>query len=473
MRIALVNPVSRRSEGYHTANGAVPQLGLQVLARLTPDEHHVDIIDEALGASRTEELLRAGNYDLVGLTAYTSSATRAYEIAGLCRQQGIATIMGGAHATAVPDEPGAYVDSVAVGECDVIWQQILADAQAGRLAKRYDGSLADLSAGHGAGKQGLHPINGHYERSCIQTSRGCPVGCDFCSVTRFSGRTIRRRPISDIIDEWNQTDTDYIFVVDDNFFGVGQDHVEWARELLKAIIKHGRKRYWFSQTSLNIGADVDSLRLAYKAGCRSMLVGLETFNDSTLQSFSKGLNRKLLTDYRKLVDGFHKAGLAMMGCFIAGGDQDTQDTVAETALRAVQLGIDIIQFTTLTPLPGTKLYERWLTEKRLTATDYPTDWERYTFTETVFKPALITQEQLDEAIYELRWGAARYPWVWKRTLRSFLRTRSLTSSVFVHWANSGYALLASRQMEREQKRLLAPNGRQKLIRKAFSFFHGD
>ena len=163
MRIALVNPVSRRSEGYHTANGAVPQLGLQVLARLTPDEHHVDIIDEALGASRTEELLRAGNYDLVGLTAYTSSATRAYEIAGLCRQQGIATIMGGAHATAVPDEPGAYVDSVAVGECDVIWQQILADAQAGRLAKRYDGSLADLSAGHGAGKQGLHPINGHYE----------------------------------------------------------------------------------------------------------------------------------------------------------------------------------------------------------------------------------------------------------------------------------------------------------------------
>ncbi len=473
MRIALINPVARRSEGYHTADGAVPQLGLQVLARVTPPEHHIDLIDEALGASETEKLIRGGNYDLVGLTAYTSSATRAYEIAAICRDCGIKTIMGGAHATAVPDEPLQFVDSVAVGECDVIWPQIVADAEAGRLAPRYDGTLADLAAGHGAGLQGLHPLNGRYERSCIQTSRGCPVGCDFCSVTRFSGRQIRRRPIKDILQEWNEADTDYIFVVDDNFFGVGNDHVQWAKELLRTIIRDGRKRYWFSQTSLNIGSDVEALKLAYKAGCRSMLVGLETFNDDTLQSFSKGLNRKLLTDYRKLVDGFHKAGLAIMGCFIAGGDQDTEDTVAETALKAVQLGIDIVQFTNLTPLPGTKLYEKWLSEGRITAINYPTDWERYTFTETVFDPARISAQQLDDTIYELRSAAAQYPWVWKRTLKSFLRTRSFTSSVFVHWANSGYATLAKRQMARDGQRQLAPNDRrQQMLKKAFSFFSG-
>lgn len=472
MRIVLVNPISRSGEGYHTANGTVPQLGLQVLARLTPPEHQVELIDESFGSDDTARLLRQGNYDLVGLTAYTSSATRAYEIAAMCRECGIRTIMGGAHATAVPDEPAGYVDSVAVGECDGIWPQIVADAVAGRLAARYDGQLADLAGGCGAGRQDLRPLNGRYERSCIQTSRGCPVGCDFCSVTRFSGRKIRRRPIADIIDEWNKTETDYVFIVDDNFFGVSKEHVEWARELLRAIIKHGRKRYWFSQTSLNIGADVDSLKLAYKAGCRSMLVGLESFSDSNLQGFSKGLNRKLLSDYRGLVRGFHRAGLAMMGCFIAGCDQDDENAVAETALRAVQLGIDIIQFTTLTPLPGTRLYERWLEEGRLTATDYPADWERYTFTETVFKPALITQEKLNETIYELRWAAARYPWVWKRTLRSFLRTRSLTSSVFVHWANSGYAMLAKRQMKREQARTLEQNNRRRMIRKAFSFFPG-
>jgi len=199
MKIALINPIARRCQGYHTTGTFMPQLGLQVLANLVPEPHQVDIIDEIFGAEQTPDLLMQGQYDLVGMTAYTSGATRAYELAGICRQQGIPCIMGGPHAWAVPDEAAKYFDSVAVGECDEIWPSIIEDAAAGNLKPRYDGSLPDMAGGLGRASQGLDPINGKYDIGCIQTSRGCPIGCDFCSVTLFNGREIRRRPIDDII----------------------------------------------------------------------------------------------------------------------------------------------------------------------------------------------------------------------------------------------------------------------------------
>ncbi|HSW45387.1 MAG TPA: cobalamin-dependent protein, partial [Phycisphaerae bacterium] len=136
MRIALINPVARRCQGYHTIGSKIPQLGLQVLARLTPAGHEVDIIDEIFGFEATDKGLRRGRYDLVGVTSYSSGATRAYEIAEQCRSEGIPTIMGGPHASALPDEAGGCFDSVAVGECDDIWPEIVSDAAGGRLQSR-------------------------------------------------------------------------------------------------------------------------------------------------------------------------------------------------------------------------------------------------------------------------------------------------------------------------------------------------
>ncbi len=472
MRIALVSPVARNCEGYHTTGSRIPQLGLQVLARLVPKAHEVEIIDEVFGTQQTEHLLTTRGYDLVGMTAYTSGATRAYELAQTCRDRGIPCIMGGPHAWAKPDEAAQYFDSVAVGECDEIWPEIIADAAAGKLQQRYEGKLADLAEGYGAASQGLHPINGRYDIGCIQTARGCPVGCDFCSVTLFSGRKIRRRPVADIVEEWNSTDRNFLFVVDDNFYGVGPTHADQAKEVLRAIIKHGTKRLWFSQTTINMGADPEGLRLAYKAGCRTMLVGFETFNPETLKNWHKPLNVKLHGDYQKLVDGFHRAGIAVFGCFVIGADEDTEDTVAQTALRAVQMGVDIIQITSLTPLPGTKLYERWLSEGRMIATDYPTDWERYTFTETVYAPKLMTAQRLDEMIYELRKAAAEEPWVWKRTVKAFLHTRSISTALFVHGTNKGWARLARGFMKRDTRRFAhvrTEGQRARMLHRAFSF----
>lgn len=453
MRVALINPIARRCGGYHTIGSKIPQLGLQVLAELCPRPHTAEIIDEIFGFEATDNLVRRGRFDMVGITSYSSGATRAYEIAEQCRREGILTVMGGPHASAMPEEAARYVDSVAVGECDDVWPRIVQDAAAGRLQPRYHGRLAELEGRNvGRARQRLQPINGVYDVSSIQTSRGCPVGCEYCSVTTFNGAPIRRRSIDDIIDEWNQTPKGFIFVTDDNFFGVGQRHADWAKELLREIIKRGKKRLWFSQTTINMGSDAEGLRLAYRAGCRGMLIGFETFNRETLQDYHKGINRNNLDRYKELIDGFHRAGISVFGGFIIGADQDDENTVAETAIQAVKLGIDTVQITNLTPLPGTRMYERFLEEGRIVTKNYPEDWERYTFVETVYSPKRMTPAKLDEVIYELRYVAATTPWVWLRTLKTLWMTRSVTAAGFIHGMNLGWKRLAIAQLPRDQAR---------------------
>ncbi len=472
MRIALINPVARRCQGYHTIGSKIPQLGLQVLAELVPKPHTVEIIDEAFGFDVTEREVRRGRFDLVGLTSYTSGATRAYEIAAQCRREGIPTIIGGPHAWAIPEEAAPHFDSVAVGECDEIWPEIVADAARGKLKPRYTGRLPDLARrGIGRAAQHIQPINGAYDVASIQTSRGCPVGCEYCSVTKFNGARIRRRDIDDIIEEWNQTPRRFVFVVDDNFFGVGPRHADWAKELLRQVIKRGKKRLWFSQTTVNMGDDEEGLRLAYKAGCRGMLIGFETFNPESLKDFHKGVNRNNVGRYKELVDGFHRAGISVFGAFIIGADQDDEETVAETAVQSVKLGIDTIQITNLTPLPGTKLYDKWMAQGKIFATDYPGDWERYTFVETVYDPEKMSASRLDEAIYELRYAAAHTPWVWRRTLRTLWMTRSLTSALFIHGMNKGWKRMAKLQLPRDEARFgFVPrrNARTRKLRDAFT-----
>jgi radical SAM superfamily enzyme YgiQ (UPF0313 family) len=472
MRIALVNPIARRCQGYHTIGSKIPQLGLQVLARLTPEPHSVEIIDEIFGFETSDREIRRGRFDLVGVTSYSSGATRAYEIAAQCRREGIACVMGGPHASAMPEEGAKYFDSVAVGECDDVWPVIVADAAAGRLQARYTGKLASIEQpGVGRAQQALQPINGKYDVASLQTSRGCPVGCEYCSVTLFNGAPIRRRDINDVIEEWNTTPSRFIFVTDDNFFGVGPKHAEWAKELLREIIKRGKKRLWFSQTTINMGDDEEGLRLAYKAGCRGMLIGFETFNRESLQDYHKGINRNNLARYKTLVDGFHKAGISVFGAFIIGADQDDEETVAETAVQAVKLGIDTIQITNLTPLPGTKMYDRFMADGRIFATNYPQDWERYTFVETVYNPRKMSADKLDEVIYELRHAAAKTSWVWLRTLRTLWMTRSLTSAAFIHGMNVGWKRMAKIQLPRDEARFgFIPhhNARTQKLRDAFT-----
>lgn len=470
MHIALINPIARNTHGYHTIGTKIPPLGLQVLSNLTPKEHTVEIIDEIFGTEETEKFITERGYDLVGLTAYTSSAPRAYELAKFCKSHGITVIMGGPHAWAVPDEAAEYFDSVVVGECDSFWKDILADVEKGQLKKRYEGRFCDMSQGFGRADQTKQAINGKYNVAAIQTSRGCPMGCDFCSVTEFNGRDIRRRPIDEIVEEWNTINKPFVFVVDDNFYGVSEKQADEAREILKAIIKNGKKHHWFSQTSLNMGGNVEDLKLAHKSGCVSMLVGIESFNEETLKAWGKGVNRKLLSEYKTYVDGFHKAGVSVIGCFVIGAEGDTPDTAADTLVKAVELGVDIIQITNLTPLPGTKMFDRMLENGEIFATNFPIDWERYTFIETVYNPKKMTPRELDECMYEIRRLATSRKWVWKRTWATFKRTKSIMTTLFVHGMNSAWRKLALCLHERDEHMFAdvkTPKERMDILKKAY------
>ncbi len=472
MRIALINPLSRRTVGYHSIATKIPPLGLQVLARRAGQVgHHVEIIDEIFGADRTEQIVRERGYDLVGLTSYTPSVPRAYELAAFCRQEGLPCMLGGPHAWACPDEAQPHVDSLVVGEADEIWPGILADASAERLQPRYTGGYPQLNTGVGRADQDIGAINGAYDVACIQTSRGCPIGCDFCSVTLYNGNRIRRRSTDDIVAEWNEIKKPFVFVVDDNFFGTSPTHAEDACGLLEQIIARGKRKHWFSQTSFNMGAQSRALRLAYRAGCRAMLVGIESFNEDNLAEYNKALNRKLLGDYQALTDGFHRAGIAILGGFVIGADHDDENAAVHTLRQAVELGVDIIQMTNLTPLPGTKLYERLQRDGRLLATNYPEDWERYTFIETVYQPAGMDAKSLDRAMYEIRRLAMKRSWVWKRTLRTLWTTRSLTTALFVHGMNRAWSDLARACKERDRTEFAGwqpPPDRAEQLRLAFS-----
>lgn len=443
MNILLVNSVTNRRPGYHTITTKIPQLGLKVLANATPKEYRIDICDEIFGHQITEELIKGRKYDLVAITAMTSGAPRAYEIAKLCKKYKIKTIFGGIHASICPEEAKEYVDTVVIGEADEIWKDILRDFERGKLKDTYIADkLPPLGDKNGRADQIIEPINGRYDVASIQTSRGCPVGCKFCSVTKFNGSKLRRRSIDSVIDEWNSITKSFVFIVDDNFFGITEKQAEYSKNLLEEIIKKGRKRLWFSQTSINIGKDPEALRLAYKAGCRAMLVGIESFDDANLAQYNKRLNRNLLNHYKSLIDSFHKHGIAIFGGIIIGADNDNIDTIFRAGKIATELGIDIIQLTNLTPLPGTKLFDEFKEKGRLIANNFPSDWEKYTFIETVFRPQKMSSEELDESIFLLRRAATERSWVFKRTIKSLFKTRSLTTALFVHGMNRGFYELA-------------------------------
>jgi radical SAM superfamily enzyme YgiQ (UPF0313 family) len=462
MRIAFVNSVARNTAGYHTMARTFPPLGLQVLAERTPRHHQLALYDEVLGPSPLATHLQAGQVDLVALSCFTSGATRAYELAGLARAAGVPVIMGGVHASACPEEASRFVDSVAIGECDDIWPGIVADAEKGALQMIYHGGIAKLDGAAGRAAHWLTPVNGRYSMPCIQTSRGCPVGCRFCSVTKFNGPKIRRREPLEIIDEWNSIPGPVFgslaFIVDDNFFGVSKKDAEWAKEFCRILAKKGKHRRWFSQTTLNMGDDEEGLRLAYKAGCRMMLIGFESLSSEGLQHYKKGINNKNLARYQELIDKFHKHGIGIIGAFIVGADCDDIHTPEITRTMVNVMGIDVVQMTNLTPLPGTELFDEYVREGRLVTDNYPQDWERHTFAETIFRPRKMTRYELDYHLFQVRsTGLRGKNSVFRKMLRTLWRTRSLETALIARAMNANYRRIGKFFIDRDRDRfLIAP-----------------
>ena len=380
MRLYLINPsnplvsiVKVRESRWNRYRVWKP-LGLMVLAGLTPPGWEISIIDENFGAPDYPAMPLP---DLVGITAFTSQANRAYEVAAHFQRLGVSVIMGGIHATMCLDEVMERVDSVVTGEAEGVWPQVLEDARRGCLRRRYDGGLAEIGS-IPAARHDL--LAAGYAFGAIQTTRGCPLNCSFCSVTAFNGAHYRMRSIVDVVREFRLIREKRVLVVDDNLVGTRPEHISHAKDLFRAMAQAKLKKEWVAQTTINFADDEELLALAAKAGCRGVFIGFESPTPEGLRELSKKFNLLKGRDYRASVRRIQRHGILVVGSFIIGLDVDEPGIGKRIAEAASRYGVDNLNTLFLTPLPGTRLWDRMKAEDRITLNTFPEDWKYYTLT---------------------------------------------------------------------------------------------
>jgi radical SAM superfamily enzyme YgiQ (UPF0313 family) len=266
------------------------------------------------------------------------------------------------------------------------------------------------------------------------------MDCEFCSVTAFNGRRYRRRPPEEVLDELETIPQKMIFFVDDNIIGYGQTSRKQALALFKGMVERKLDKWWFCQASLNFGDDKEVLQWASRAGCKMVFLGLEAEEVGALQEVNKQLNaRRGVSAYAQAFHRIHRAGIAVLGAFIFGMDGDTPDKLRSRArYMAYNRGIDIMQTTFLTPLPGTRLFERYQREGRLLYTNFPRDWEHYNMTEVIHRPGSMEPQELVQTMEKLNARMYAWPVLVRKALLTLWQTRSMTATMFAWNSNINY-----------------------------------
>lgn len=434
-KLLLINPVNWRRPGL-TGNRSsrFPPIGLGALAAVTPGDWDVALADENWDRFSYREA------DLVGVTAFTASVNRAYEIASEYRSRGTPVVMGGIHASMRPSEALRFVDSVVVGEADRVWPAVIADADAGRLQTLYQGTSSDLAGMARPRRDLFHP---GYMFSSVQTSRGCPMNCDFCSVTPFNGYRYRRRPPEDVLDELESMRQRMFFFVDDNIIGYDRESRDQALAIFRGMVERRLGKWWLCQASINFADDPEVLHWAAKSGCKLVFLGIEADDLDALERVNKRLNvARGVDSYNGAFRRIHRAGISILGSFIFGVDGDTPEKIRRRARYMIRCGVDVLQGTMLTPLPGTRLFERLEQEGRLLYTDFPKDWDRYDMSEVVFQPSDMQPSELTAVVRECTRQMYSMPVSWWKLLRALVWTRNLPAASFAWQSNSNYRTVA-------------------------------
>jgi radical SAM superfamily enzyme YgiQ (UPF0313 family) len=266
------------------------------------------------------------------------------------------------------------------------------------------------------------------------------MDCEFCSVSAFNGRRYRRRPVEEVLAELETIPHKMLFFVDDNIIGYGQSSREQALAIFKGMVDRKLDKWWFCQASLNFGDDEEVLSWAGRAGCKMVFLGLEAEEIDALQEVHKQLNAQRGTGaYAEAFRRIHRAGIAVLGAFIFGMDGDTSDKLNKRA-RYIKgnNGIDVMQTTFLTPLQGTRLFDRYHREGRLIYTNFPQDWEHYDMTDVVHRPGSLEPDQLINTINRLNPQVYSWPVLLRKALFTYLQTRDLTATMFAWNSNINY-----------------------------------
>lgn len=428
--LVLINP-SQVFEGFSSYSiTRYPPLGLAYIAALTPKHWNITLLDENFTKATFTPC------DLVGITVMTPQAPRAYQIASLYRQQGIPVILGGIHPSMVQEEALQYADAIVVGEADNIWPTVISDFENGTLQRVYqDDREVELSK---LVMPAHHLFDKHYQWGSILTTRGCPMHCEFCSVTAYNGFKFRKRPIEQVIDELAVIPQHFIFFADDNMAGYSNADAQHFIDLCKAMLQRGLKKRWITQVAMSIVRNEQCLTWAKRAGCIALFIGIESVDPVSLSE----MNKKINIDYIEHIDTIqriHKAGIAVIGSFVVGSENDTGDIFDRIHQYIQRNNIDIPTISFMVPFPGTRLEVRLKEQNRLNYRTFPNDWAYY----NIGNRAMIDTPHMrrDEYNYQMKQLISELftvPAMIKRALSALRTTRSPLIAIAVYKGNASY-----------------------------------
>lgn len=474
-RIIMVEPRTPANHVY--SRFAIPRLGLPILGGLAVKMGiETKVVIEEMGPFDREELDR---YDLLCISTITPTAKAAYALADHARERGLPVLLGGPHATYLPDEAMRHADWVLRGEAEVTFPMLLdALREDGDLSKipglSYRDGRAIVHVEADRCKVALDEIpqpnfdivagleNGQFPRGVIpiMTSRGCPHHCSFCSVTPMFGHKMRYASKERVADEILRLKDrgEMIFFVDDNFCASPKR----TKELLRYLLVRGIEMPpWLAQVSVRAARDTEMLELMRRAGCHTVFVGFESINPKSLSLLRKG---QAVDDIRRAIRRFHEHGIGVHGMFVFGTDEDDKSTIRATARFAIEEEIESVQFLVLTPLPGTPFYQEMKNSGRLLTTD----WSLYDAHHAVFQ----TKNMSPYEVMNESFKAMARVYSLRRTLH-LLRTRGVQrAAISVYsagqvrrWFKQNRALLrqlksVDRQRRRSSKGYPVPQLRQ-------------
>ena len=365
-----------------------PNLSLLTIAGVISDRYDVSFIDEDHGM----EIPFFEFFDIVALTGMTQQIYRAYEIARQFKDNGSYVVLGGIHATIMPEESLKNVDTIFIGEGENTWKTFLEDFEKGLPKRIYrSNTFISLSESPVPRYDILNPKL--YKSFSIQTTRGCPRTCNYCTLPIMYGASYRYKKVQQVVNEIKaiqKVDADaFIFFADDNMF-IEKEH---SKILVREITKLGIT--WGTQTDISVANDEELLKLLYKSGCHWLFIGFENVSKNGLDFLDvKQWKARQLNKYETAIDRIHKNGINIWGSFMFGGDNDTPEVFENTLNFTLKNGIYSGSFTILTPLPGTQLFKQMSDNGRII--DY--DWSRYTFWDVVFQPLNMEPDELSKGV---------------------------------------------------------------------------
>jgi len=397
---------------------------LTYLAALIPKDLDIDLklLDEG------NESINSINFepDLVAISVMTGTSSRAYTLADNYRKKGVKVVMGGVHPTLLPDEAALHADTVVVGFAERSFPQLLIDFQKGKMKKFYiDREQMPLNK-IPIPRRDLLNKKDYITINTIIATRGCPNRCKFCVVPYVWNKKYFRRPINDIINEIKTLEGNHVVFIDVNLL----EDDNYTRELLTALIP--LKKYWFGLSTIKALLNKAIMNLVIKSGCKGLLIGFESVTNKSLISLNKGFNN--VAKYADMMKILHDNGIRVNGTFLFGTDVDDKSVFEETVKFVDRIKIDLPRFSVFTPYPGTQIFKEL--EKQDRIIEY--DWAMYDVEHVVFKPKLMSPEELEEGLH----------WAWKETysIKSIFKRITGTTSILgvILLTNLGYKYYANK-----------------------------